>query len=79
MTATIWEISVCENGAKFWLEDGRRYVVCLCSAEVLRKVEARTGLTGCAALRAAEGELIQEAHQRLLDHETPPLRLQYHD
>ncbi|MFC4274718.1 hypothetical protein [Achromobacter aloeverae] len=79
MTAAIWEISISESGAKFWLEDGRRYVVCLCSPEVLRRVEARTGLTGTAALRAAQGELIQEAHQRLVDHEAPPLRLQYHD
>ncbi|OWT77237.1 MULTISPECIES: hypothetical protein [unclassified Achromobacter] len=79
MTAAIWEISVSENGAKFWLEDGRRYVVCLCSADVLRRVEARTGLQGSAALRAVQGELIQEAHQRLVDQEPPPLRLLYHD
>ncbi|ALM83724.1 hypothetical protein [Bordetella sp. N] len=79
MTAAMWEISVCANGAKFWLEDGPRYVACTCSADVMRKVEAHTGLTGSAALRAAQNELIQEAHQRLVDLEPPPLRLQYHD
>ncbi len=79
MNAAIWEIAITEQGARFWLEDGRRYVVCICSPEVVRKVEERTGLTGSDALRAVQGELIQEAHQRLLDQEAPPLQLRYHE
>jgi hypothetical protein len=75
----IWEISMIEDGATFWLETGHRYVACRCTAEVLRRVERDTGLTGTAALRAAEDELIEEADRRLADHEPLPLRLAYHD
>ncbi|ARP91163.1 hypothetical protein CAL14_13395 [Bordetella genomosp. 9] len=75
----IWEISVAEDGAAFWLETGCRYVACRCNADALRRVERHTGLKGAAALRAAEQELVEEAHRRLADHEALPLRLAYHD
>jgi hypothetical protein len=75
----IWEISMVDDGATFWLETGHRYVACRCTAEVLRRVERNTGLTGAAALRAAEGELVEEASRRLADRETLPLKLAYHE
>jgi hypothetical protein len=78
MMAAIWEISMVEDGATFWLETGHRYIACRCTGDVLRRVERSTGLTGAAALRAAENELVQEATRRLADHEAPPLRLVYH-
>lgn len=75
----IWEISMVDGGATFWLETGHRYVACRCAAEVLRRVERGTGLTGVAALRAAENELVEEANRRLAEREALPLRLAYHD
>jgi hypothetical protein len=75
----IWEISMVDDGAVFWLETGQRYVACRCPADALRRVERNTGLRGVAALRAAENELIEEARRRLADHEDLPLRLAYHD
>jgi hypothetical protein len=75
----IWEIAVAENGATFWIEAGRRYVACRCDAEVVHKVEARTGLKGAAALRAAEQELAEEAARRLAAHVALPLKLAFQD
>uniref|UniRef100_UPI0039EDFE0D hypothetical protein n=1 Tax=Bordetella sputigena TaxID=1416810 RepID=UPI0039EDFE0D len=68
-----------EDGAVFWLETGHRYVACRCTTDVLRRVERNTGLSGVAALRAAEDELVEEASRRLADREDLPLRLAYHD
>ncbi|AOB30758.1 hypothetical protein AKI39_08725 [Bordetella sp. H567] len=68
-----------EDGAVFWLETGHRYVACRCTADVLRRVERSTGLSGVAALRAAEDELVEEASRRLADREALPLRIVYHD
>jgi hypothetical protein len=75
----IWEISVMDDGVAFWLETGQRYIACRCTAEVLRRVERGTGLTGAAALRAVQDELVEEASRRLADHEALPLRLAYHE
>ncbi|CAM3707108.1 DUF1488 domain-containing protein [Bordetella sputigena] len=77
--AGIWEIAMVEDGAVFWLETGHRYVACRCTTDVLRRVERNTGLSGVAALRAAEDELVEEASRRLADREDLPLRLAYHD
>jgi hypothetical protein len=79
MGTAIWEISLAEDGATFWLEAGKRYIACRCTADVVRKVEQSTGLTGAAALRAVESELVQEASKRLADHEELPLRLAFHE
>ncbi|ANN66394.1 hypothetical protein [Bordetella bronchialis] len=68
-----------DDGALLWLETGHRYVACRCTADVLRRVERDTGLTGVAALRAAESELVEEANRRLADREALPLHLAYHD
>jgi hypothetical protein len=75
----IWEISMVEDGAVFWLETGQRYVACRCTADVLSRVERDTGLRGVAALRAAEDDLVEEASRRLADREALPLHLAYHD
>jgi hypothetical protein len=78
MTAAIWEISVAETGASFWLDTGRRYVACRCTADVLQRIERGTGLSGAAALRAVERELVEEANHRLADQEALPLCLDFH-
>jgi hypothetical protein len=75
--AAIWEISMVDEGATFWLETGHRYIACRCTREVLERVERRTGLTGAAALRAAEEELVEEASRRLAEREVLPLRLAF--
>lgn len=75
MTAAIWEISIADTGVSFWLDTGRRYVACRCSADTLQRIERSTGLAGAAALRAVERELVEEANRRLAEHETLPLRL----
>jgi hypothetical protein len=76
---SIWDIVLREDGATFWVEAGKRYVACRCGPDALRRVERKTGLTGAAALRAVQDELIAEASRRLADQEPLPLKIEYHD